>query len=273
MIEDKAELLQEIIVQNAGALVEVNPESSGTRKGLRVHFSGWTRQGGPVFSLIPSGLNRHLVKVRFGNYARPCVTHIENTVTEEQYAVARALVSHLAEQYEVRILPAARFEDWIVSTDLEIIVTIKGIENQQDETLISKSTQAAMVPLIAAVAELIGCNDGEYTAKGDLEGNVLLTTTTRRERSRRNRLLCLSLHGSICSICGMDPVIIYGKECGDIIEVHHIEPLSEIESPQRYDPRSDLIPLCPDCHRAIHRRIPAYTPDELKAIMLSVNAQ
>lgn len=267
MIDDKARLLQEVILDNTQAAVEVSVDATGHRRGLRAHFRGWTRQGGPVFRLTPSGLNRHVVDLSFGSYARPCIEHIEQNSTEEQYAVARALVEQLSEKFEVKISPNQDPERWKVTSDLRIELTIKGLANQQDEDAVVQSAQHGMVPLIAAVAELIGCDDDESEETGDEEGAAIEATMKRRERSRRNRLLCLSIHSPTCTVCGVDPSSIYGPECGQILEVHHLDPLSEAAEPRTYDPKTDLIPLCPNCHRAIHRRKPAYDPDELRALM------
>jgi 5-methylcytosine-specific restriction protein A len=267
MIDNKARLLQEVILGATQAAVEVSVDATGKRRGLRAHFCGWTRQDGPVFRLTPSGLTRHVLDLRFGSYARPCIDHIEQNATEEQYTVARALVSQLRKQFEVRIYPHHDTEAWKVSTDLRIEVTIKGFANQLDEDAVTYSAQNGMVPLIAAVAELIGCDDDVSEERGDEEGACFEMTIKRRERSRRNRLLCLAIHGPTCTVCGVDPTSIFGPECGQILEVHHLEPLSEVAEPKKYDPKTDLIPLCPNCHRAIHRRKPAYNPDELRAQM------
>ena len=46
----------------------------------------------------------------------------------------------------------------------------------------------------------------------------------------------------------------YGPEFKDIIEVHHIVPISEIGEKYVVDPVRDLIPICPNCHAAIHSK-------------------
>lgn len=267
MTNGKAKLLQNVILEATQAAVKVEADTSGTRASLRAHFVGWTRQDGPVFYLTPSGLSRHVVELRFGSYARPCISHIEQNATDEQYTVARAFVAQLADVFEVEIFPENDLETWTVGSDLRIIVTIKGLNNQQDDDTVSQSARLAMVPLIAAIAELIGSGDDEKVEEGDTEGAIFEATVRRRERSRRNRLLCLAIHGPVCSVCGVDPSSIYGSECGRILEIHHIEPLSETEAPKAYDPKADLTPLCPNCHRAIHRRKPAYTPSELVSLI------
>jgi HNH endonuclease len=38
------------------------------------------------------------------------------------------------------------------------------------------------------------------------------------------------------------------------IEVHHTKPLSESEGDMETDPATDLVPVCSNCHRMIHRR-------------------
>jgi 5-methylcytosine-specific restriction protein A len=46
----------------------------------------------------------------------------------------------------------------------------------------------------------------------------------------------------------------YGPEFKDIIEVHHIVPLNQIGEAYVVDPINDLIPVCPNCHTAIHSK-------------------
>ena len=127
-----------------------------------------------------------------------------------------------------------------------------------------------MIPLIAAMAELIGYSieveedEPNDDTDGHIDGALTQSVILKRERNPRNRLLCLKIHGEQCGVCGDNPKTIYGNDLGTILEVHHIEPLSEVETPKVYNPREDLIPLCPNCHRAIHKRKPAILPSELK---------
>lgn len=39
-----------------------------------------------------------------------------------------------------------------------------------------------------------------------------------------------------------------------IIEVHHIVPISQIGKEYEVDPINDLVPLCPNCHTALHSK-------------------
>ena len=84
------------------------------------------------------------------------------------------------------------------------------------------------------------------------EGAVKQVTSTRYERNRKARDLCLAYHGKACCRCGVDFERDYGAAYADIIEVHHILPLSEIGERYIVDPIRDLIPVCPNCHAMIH---------------------
>src|SRR5690606_9255338 len=101
-----------------------------------------------------------------------------------------------------------------------------------------------VIPIIAAMAELYGYEtvegEGARGLEPEIEGAISHSIVVRRERNPRNRLLCLRIHGAVCKICGVDPGMLYG-EAGNIIEVHHLEPLSLVESPRPYDPSTDLI--------------------------------
>jgi hypothetical protein len=87
-----------------------------------------------------------------------------------------------------------------------------------------------------------------------VEGEQTTTTTTKYERNPQARAACLAYHGYTCKICGMSFEKIYGPEFKNIIEVHHIVPLHQIGESYVVDPIRDLIPVCPNCHAAIHSK-------------------
>ncbi|MDA7524930.1 HNH endonuclease [Verrucomicrobia bacterium] len=265
MLADKTELIKSLILTKTGADVLVAEDKSHlSRAGLRVYFDGYTKNQGPVFKIRPRGLKRHLVSLSFGSYAAECIQHIQQNANDEQWAVARGLIEKLNSQYALDFSGKHSLDAWKVDKDLQIQHELKTSEGLHDDVSISNTVKQVMLPLIAAMAELIGYD--EYGEDFNEEGARALVTTTKRERSPRNRMLCLQLHGHFCGVCNLDPKKVYGDEHGSILEVHHIEQLSEIDAPRVYDPRTDLIPLCPNCHRSIHSQAPALTPGELRAI-------
>lgn len=44
----------------------------------------------------------------------------------------------------------------------------------------------------------------------------------------------------------------YGDECEGVIHVHHREPMKQSIGEYEIDPEVDLIPVCPNCHVAMH---------------------
>ena len=47
----------------------------------------------------------------------------------------------------------------------------------------------------------------------------------------------------------------YGEKYKNIIEVHHIIPLSEIKQSYKVNPIKDLLPVCPNCHVVLHSNV------------------
>lgn len=100
------------------------------------------------------------------------------------------------------------------------------------------------------------------------EGEVKYNLLSKYERNPKARKECLEYYGTACSVCGIDFGKTYGPEFAGKIEVHHIVPLSQIKSEYIVDPIKDLIPVCPNCHAALHsKKDGVYTVEELKNLM------
>jgi len=98
------------------------------------------------------------------------------------------------------------------------------------------------------------------------EGAQFSVVINKYERNLKAKKECLEHYKRICKICGFKDFESYGSEIG-IIEVHHIIPLSEINEVYCVDPIKDLIPVCPNCHRALHSQRPPLSIEELKDIV------
>ena len=53
---------------------------------------------------------------------------------------------------------------------------------------------------------------------------------------------------------------------------HRAKPISEINEKYIVDPIEDLRPVCPNCHRALHSKNPAYSIEEMKIMLNNNNA-
>ena len=106
----------------------------------------------------------------------------------------------------------------------------------------------------------------EYMAQ--VEGKAVRVDYLRRVRSAINRQRAIEIHGVECAICGFNFQKTYGDLGRGFIEVHHLKPLGETEEEAEVNPVTDLIPLCANCHRMIHRgKDGAISLDELRVIV------
>lgn len=261
MTPENTELIRDTIIQSVGADVEVVPNKVAKRKGLDVWFRPWEKEEGPIFQIKPIGLKSHRVTMFLGSKSGIVLKKIA-TRTAEQTGFANAILSTIAPTMLTSKDPILE-----ITAGTRWEAQVRGIESQYEDEPIKRTTVELMVPMIAAMAELIGFKDVD--SPFDKEGALLKSEIQRRERSSRNRFLALELHGYKCVVCGFDPIKYFGQNLGKIIEVHHVEPLSNLSEPREYNPSTDLITLCPNCHRMIHTKTPPYSPEELK-VLLSV---
>lgn len=101
------------------------------------------------------------------------------------------------------------------------------------------------------------------------EGAKSTVVVNKYERSSIARLKCIEKHGYRCKVCGLDFEEKYGELGKGFIHVHHIVPIATIGERYILNPEKDLIPVCPNCHAMLHRRIDGkvLTIDDLKRIV------
>lgn len=100
------------------------------------------------------------------------------------------------------------------------------------------------------------------------DGKVIEYYGTRYERNPINRARAIEIHGTICKACGFDFEKVYGERGRGFIEVHHINPLFSIDKETDINPETDLVPVCSNCHRMIHRKKnTVLTIEELKLLL------
>ena len=100
---------------------------------------------------------------------------------------------------------------------------------------------------------------------GDREGARKEYVSVRYERSKSNRERAIKKYGCKCQVCGFDFGKAYGPLGEGFIEVHHIKFLKDTGETD-INPEEDLICLCSNCHRMIHRSQEYLTPEKLKKI-------
>jgi len=103
------------------------------------------------------------------------------------------------------------------------------------------------------------------------EGRILTRVHRARERNRKlveeKKKQALKKNGKInCEACGFDYGSHYGTIGDGFAECHHIKPVSELK-PGEKTKLIDLILLCANCHRMVHRRRPWLGFEELRKLL------
>jgi len=87
------------------------------------------------------------------------------------------------------------------------------------------------------------------------EGGIKTGFINRYERSKLARTKCLEHHGISCKVCLISFEKFYGEIGKNYIHVHHIEPISTKREAYIIDYKKDLIPVCPNCHAMLHKKL------------------
>lgn len=135
------------------------------------------------------------------------------------------------------------FEQWTGRSEVELWEQVK-IYADLEVNVVSKR-------VLADLEAELEPND-EIRAR--TEGGRKVTISTRLERDPSLRGAAIQLHGTACAVCGFDFGCVYGQWGDSFIEVHHIEPLADSGVAHETNPQTDLIVLCANCHRMVHRR-------------------
>ena len=273
MIAGKRGLIRRELEEGTGASINVILDSSGFRSSLRIWFNDIDEKNGPVAELKPHGLKGHLVELTFGPFSKLIIEQIKKASSED-VILARSLILSIGKDMRPEV-KGQDIDNWLVADgSFKITSIVRNLENPFSDENIVATCREVIVPIMAAMAELIGYDvmeDNYLDTSPSTDGKITEATIKRRERNPRNKLLCIRIHGEMCKACGLDPKTMY-HAAGHIIEVHHLEPLASLAEPRPYNPNTDLIPLCPNCHRAVHTRRPfPLSIEELRNAMGNLN--
>ncbi len=150
---------------------------------------------------------------------------------------------------------------WHVDLHNQIIDKFPDNEEFSDDFPLFKFTKIASdyyeIDFSSEFTDESNYNEAVYEAyedvEGKKEGKQKLYYSTKYERDPNNRSKAIKIHGLKCKICGFDFSKVYGDIGKGFIEIHHIKPLSSLDEEVIINPEKDLVPVCANCHRMIHR--------------------
>jgi len=158
-----------------------------------------------------------------------------NPVDQKEYPFYLSKLQLFAEKYNLRICnkTIAGHQGWIYLPKEEIV-------GQLSNSLLS-------------IENDINSFESDFEDITMVEGkkrNILVNTYERNARLRKQTI---NFHGVTCMACKFNFQVKYGKHGENFIEVHHINPLSRTKDEHIVNPKTDMVVLCSNCHRMVHR--------------------
>ena len=148
---------------------------------------------------------------------------------------------------------------WVINPDLKGILPRQDLDKGVLGKVCWNTQQSGIRIPDDAAAELFKLWQDRYagkrptdTSQGFAEGEPVELTLTKYERDPKVRQAALKRHGRICMVCSLDFSRNYGDFAANCVEVHHLEALSG-RGRKNLTKIDDVVVLCPNCHRAIHR--------------------
>ena len=99
------------------------------------------------------------------------------------------------------------------------------------------------------------------------EGNSKTVQVNIYERNPKARAECIEHFGLSCRVCEFNFEKTFGEIGQGFIHVHHLKEISTLGKEYVINPKTDLVPVCPNCHSMLHKKRPAYKILELKQIL------
>lgn len=262
--------------------------------GLPVVAAGRNTTDGYQVTIRPSGVERTIsfiieiiigwrsIEAKFSpaNFASALVTAMQNATEDQQSAFLTFTKSTIEKGGDINInisglsVEPLELSVWPVkwtSIDISLRKSAIVIDPENEESIIKIINPwidrffgiiVALLPLEEESLSIDSC--------GEEEGAEFEFKSKRYERSKINRAACIEIHGLNCHICGTNFESTYGELGKGFIHVHHITPVSTMESSYVIKPGTDLIPVCPNCHSMLHRESPPVTIDRLIRIVKQI---
>lgn len=124
-----------------------------------------------------------------------------------------------------------------------------GLQRNETKRLISRVVEFTRTINEALAQEKARQEAEDYKA---IENRKAVQRHLLRERRSHLATLRKQLDNYICHVCGYDYSKVYGSLGEDFAEAHHIIPLGR-DNEQRTTTIEDLITVCANCHRMLHR--------------------
>ena len=152
----------------------------------------------------------------------------------------------------------------------EVFERFSGMEREEVWSHVSQYVSYLPNATEENVADDLAAQDSACTdTSSKTEGGRKVYISYKAERDPKLRSAALNIHGFDCAACGFNFQQTYGQWGAGFAEVHHVVQLGGTNKGVREtDPTTDLVVLCANCHRMVHRkRKTVMSVDELKKMI------
>lgn len=169
-------------------------------------------------------------------------------------AYATQIEKNILQEFSIDLNGLGLFE----INDPAELLRIEKLLYQGEDSKRKRDLRSAYQSYLKFVQEDYSVADEDRTdsdGESETEGGQKVYISRKAERNPNLRKRAIKRHGTTCMACGFNFGQIYGIWGEGFIEVHHLVPLAGNAVKERItDPEKDLVVLCANCHRMVHRK-------------------
>jgi 5-methylcytosine-specific restriction protein A len=240
-----------------------------TNNCIEIRLSDLPRNEGFVL-ILQKHWRRITCETRLEQFAGPLLKAIQESSLEDKKSFANLFhafskSSHITLLVNHFGIPINDFENGCTKiTKFQILGELKNIDfSELEEEVLTQICSEVVWQILCLMMVFLQkrISDDYLSSK---EGEETLKTVKEYERNPIYRDIVMALRGTACTVCEMQYEDKYGAYGKNFIEIHHLTPASTLKHGYKFNPLTDLVPVCSNCHAIIHRKKKPYTISDMR---------
>lgn len=263
-----------LVAQRVSKLLNlsIRADTVGNTGAIDIRVAGLDRPHGFVVK-VSAGLAHVYATLRLDNLAKPLLDAASAAPESiwQQFFSTRDSLALTGVHVEVS-LNGVHATSRAVGPITSVALSAKSLDWREDPVLSAADIGATVSAMFLSLLPLDDpFLDADPTPEWEfsVEGAATKVISNHYERSRSNRAIAIMVHGTACSTCGFDFEAVYGELGEGYVEIHHLTPVHSMGEARVVNPLEELLPLCANCHRMVHRSAPPISPEALRGTILA----